>query len=363
MDGFVPIRSLRRCTMTAAIKRLLPFILVLCLCGCTAGPDIVTSEKADSRNYSNDETRKIFLDHPAMISGDYFRQRMTKPPENQEEQATASRNPSPGKKDLEKKVTRLEKQVASIKATSGNPTPPKEKMPASADPLKVKIGFLVDPTAVQPDEIQTLSSTAVGLETRMPVVLVNTDEIHETLAKNRDLETKDLYRTSGILTVYPGIRMLVLIETFDLPDNYPGMAKATISIVDSGLFYRYQPFTITKKINNTNEIEAFTENLVYSVFTRAVESSRISPWFCRTFSRDEEVFYINAGKKSGLNKGDTLKIISNGNVVKSKRGILAGWLPGRQKGILRVEQFFGKDFAACSLVSGEAPSTENFLIQ
>ncbi|MFO7750168.1 MAG: hypothetical protein R6V54_08735, partial [Desulfobacteraceae bacterium] len=350
-------------SMTAAIKRLLPFILVLGLCGCAAGPDIVTSEKANSTNYSNEETRKIFLDHPAMISGDYFRQRMTNHPKDQKETETPGSTLPPGRKDLEKKTTQSEKQLAAMKNSSEQPISPKKKVPANTNTPKVKIGFLVDPTTILPDKIQTLSSAASGLESTMPVVLVDNDEIHEALAKNRDLETKNLYRTSGILTVYPGIRMLVLVETFDLPDNYPGMARAKISIVDSGLFYRYQPFTITSKLNNANEIRKFTENLVYSVFTRAVESSQISPWFCRTFSRDENLFYINAGKKTGLNKGDNLKIISNGKVVKSKKGILAGWLPGRQKGILRVEQFFGKDFAACSLVNGEAPSTEDFLIK
>lgn len=356
--------------MTAAIKRLLSFILVLglCLglCGCTAGPDIVTSEKADSRNYSNEETRKIFLDHPAMISGDYFRQRMTNPPKDQEEPATAGSTLPTGRKDQEKKATqseKQEKQLAAMKNSSEKPISPKKKVPATDKAPKVKIGFLVDSAAILPDKTHTLSSAAAGIESRMPVVLVDNDEIHEVLARNRYLETKNLYKTSGILTVYPGIRMLVLVETFDLPDNYPGVAKAKISIVDSGLLYRYQPFTITSKLNKPNEIRKFTENLVYSVFTRAVESSRISPWFCRTFSRDENLFYINAGKKTGLNKKDTLKIISSGKVVKSNEGILAGWLPGRQKGILKVEQFFGKDFAACSLVRGEAPSTEDFLIK
>ncbi|MEA1968855.1 MAG: hypothetical protein U9N77_11640 [Thermodesulfobacteriota bacterium] len=346
--------------MNSAIKKNFPIILIVCLFGCASGPDIVSTDKNNTR-FSNAETREICIDNPTMISGDYFRERQQTPSLNLGQLLASKKKSSSDQKNLEKKVEQLQQEVASIKNSPDTLKTIKKNLPEHNN-VKVKIGLLIDKTSISPANIHYLSSAAVKLESKMPMVLVNNDEIYETLAKSQDIENKDLYRTSGILTVYPGIRMLVLVENFKFPDICPGMASAKISIVDSGLFHRYQSMNIKMPVKNAGDIGKFTENIMYSALGKAVKASKISPWFCRIFSKEKNLFYINAGKKTGLKKGDLLKIISGGKLIKSPAGIPAGWIPGQEKGILKVDLLFGKDFAECSLTKGKEPCTEDLLV-
>jgi hypothetical protein len=86
------------------------------------------------------------------------------------------------------------------------------------------------------------------------------------------------------------------------------------------------------------------------------------PWYCKSFSKEDGRYYITAGEKSGLMVGQTLRIMTPGKLVKSPTGLPAGWIPGKEKGRLKVELFFGDDFSACSLVSGREPRAEDLIM-
>ena len=352
------------------------FLIFLCW-GCASSPDIVTTDKENNAGYSNSEIREITVDQPFLLSGDYFRERKQPPAVDLGTVFSSEKKTATDQEKLEQRIDDLQKQMASLnKEKQKAITNSLEKefqenshqyYDASTEQeinktLKVKTGLLIDNTRVLPANIQNISMTAEELVKPMPVILVNNDEIYETLAQNNALEKKDLYRTSGILTVYPGIRMLILVENFTLPDFFPGTGNAVISIVDSGLFYRYQPVRFEMNIQKSYDIQKFIKEIIYTSFTKAIEASNVAPWFCRTFSSEDGLFYINAGEKTGLEKGALLKITSAGQVVKSPAGVPAGWIPGHIKGRLKIEQFFGKDFAACSIVEGEKPTVYDFLV-
>ncbi len=362
------------------------FLIFLCW-GCASPPDIVTTDKENNSGYSNSEIREITVDQPFLLSGDYFRERKQPPAVDLGRVFSSEKNITANQEQLEKKIDDLQKQVASLnkeKQKAMTSLPEKEFQDnkhkydaaynddavvynAAAEQeinktLKIKTGLLIDNTRVLPANIQKISITAEELVKKMPAILVNNDEIYETLAQNNALEKKDLYRTSGILTVYPGIRMLILIENFTLPDFFPGTGNAVISIVDSGLFYRYQPVRFEMNIQNNDDVQKFIKETIHTSLSKAIEASKVAPWFCRAFSGEGGLFYINAGEKTGLEKGALLKITSAGQVIKSPAGVPAGWIPGHIKGRLKIEQFFGKDFAACSIVEGEKPTVYDFLV-
>ena len=346
------------------------FLIFSCW-GCASSPDIVSMDKKKVTGYSNAQIREVTIDQPNLLSGDFFRER--KLSENStvvnpktvfsDEKIISANNEA-----LEKKVSDLQDEVALLKTSPHRTTMvSSEKEVSKNTPLlgksrmKLKTGLLIDRTRISADNVKKISLAAEKYADTGEIVLVGNDEIYETLAQNNALENKDLYRTSGILTVYPGIRMLVLVENFMLPDVFPGMGNAMVSIVDAGLFYRYKPVKIEMAVNTDEDISKFVETVVYASFTRARQASDITPWFCRTFSSEGNAFYINAGEKTGLEKGMLLKVTSPGKQIKSPAGTPAGWIPGEIRGVLKVERFFGKDFAACLIVEGELPTVYDYL--
>jgi hypothetical protein len=73
-------------------------------------------------------------------------------------------------------------------------------------------------------------------------------------------------------------------------------------------------------------------------------------------------WHISAGQASGLKQGDGLWVRGWGEIVRAPTGAPAGWIPGERKGRLKVEQLFGRDFAACRLVEGKGPSAGDLIV-
>ncbi len=76
-------------------------------------------------------------------------------------------------------------------------------------------------------------------------------------------------------------------------------------------------------------------------------------WMGRVARIEGERIFINAGKKTGLGRGDTLKVLEEGNdVFDPVSGKLIGKAPGRVKGTIRVLNFFGEDGSVAIVESG-----------
>lgn len=72
--------------------------------------------------------------------------------------------------------------------------------------------------------------------------------------------------------------------------------------------------------------------------------------------------YINAGRESGINLGDILKVITEGQeVYDPESGAMIGMSPGEVKGTLEVVDFFGVDGAVCILHSGGSVTEGDFV--
>jgi hypothetical protein len=66
-----------------------------------------------------------------------------------------------------------------------------------------------------------------------------------------------------------------------------------------------------------------------------------------------ERVYVNAGRLSGLQVGDILKVTEEGDdVYDPDTGRFIGTAPGRLKGTIEVVSYFGKDGAIAVIHSG-----------
>ena len=72
--------------------------------------------------------------------------------------------------------------------------------------------------------------------------------------------------------------------------------------------------------------------------------------------------YVNAGRSSGLNLGDILKVITEGQeIYDPESGAIIGMSQGYVKGTLEVVDYFGTDGAVCILHSGGSVTEGDFV--
>lgn len=72
--------------------------------------------------------------------------------------------------------------------------------------------------------------------------------------------------------------------------------------------------------------------------------------------------YINAGRTSGINLGDILKVITEGQeIYDPESGAMIGMSQGEVKGTLEVVDYFGQDGAICNLHSGGSVTEGDFV--
>ena len=72
--------------------------------------------------------------------------------------------------------------------------------------------------------------------------------------------------------------------------------------------------------------------------------------------------YINAGRSSGINIGDIIKVITEGQeVYDPESGAMIGVSQGEVKGTLEVVDYFGTDGAICILHSGGSVTEGDFV--
>jgi hypothetical protein len=72
--------------------------------------------------------------------------------------------------------------------------------------------------------------------------------------------------------------------------------------------------------------------------------------------------YINAGRTSGLNIGDILKVVTEGQeIYDPETGAMIGMSQGEVKGTLEIVDYFGQDGAVCTLHSGGSVTEGDFV--
>jgi curli biogenesis system outer membrane secretion channel CsgG len=76
-------------------------------------------------------------------------------------------------------------------------------------------------------------------------------------------------------------------------------------------------------------------------------------WRGKIASIQGDKIYVNAGKETGLQIGDRLRVRGKGEeIVDPDTGIAIGESLGREKGMIEVKEYFGADGAIAQIVSG-----------
>ena len=76
-------------------------------------------------------------------------------------------------------------------------------------------------------------------------------------------------------------------------------------------------------------------------------------WSGRVLRIDGGRIYVNAGRRTGINIGDVLRVVEmSKDILDPSTGNLVGAAPGRMKGTVKVIQYFGFDAAIAVLQSG-----------
>ena len=332
-------------------KRNAFFAVLVLFAGCGGFADMTSTETSPEEPYSAAEIREITVDHPQFTSGDYFRKKEPKA-------LIADEKTSAEKGQTEKHQTADARDSAAAPTMSAAST----STPVQP-PMKLKVAMLLDQRNLLANSARLLNDSAAESITEFPIVLVTPREIEDSLSPDKAIAPIDLDRVSRELSVYPGVRMLVLVERFTLPEAYPGSAHAVVSIVDAGIEHRYPPLEIAMALTAETDAGDMADAVVSTAFDKAVEHSALTPWFCRVFSHDEHAWYVNAGKESGLQVGDQLKVLTGGKLITAPSGVPAGWIPGDPKGTLKVDRHFGRDLAVCSLVEGAGPRVGDLLVK
>ncbi len=77
-------------------------------------------------------------------------------------------------------------------------------------------------------------------------------------------------------------------------------------------------------------------------------------WSGKVAAVDGDEVTVNAGRKTGLQQGDRLRVFGEGReVIDPDTKVSLGRKPGREKGEIEVADFFGEDAAVCRRVAGE----------
>jgi hypothetical protein len=110
-------------------------------------------------------------------------------------------------------------------------------------------------------------------------------------------------------------------------------------------------------------IEAVVTQAFKTLIPRIAQSIDKLSWEGRVAMVKGDRIYLNAGRLSGLQIGDILKITEEGeDVFDPETGALIGRVPGRLKGTVEIISYFGKDGSIALIHSGSG-FRENDLVE
>lgn len=322
----------RRATLS-----VLAIWMVSIIFGCSSKPDIVSQDKKPGEAYSSEEIRRMSVDQPFLLSGEYFREKDGEPEYN------AS--------DL---LSEKEDQTAE--------KPALESIPQTDRSGIVKIGFLFINSKSEPPAYP-LDAMAQRLKMPDSVHLIERNTIMEALYNTDCFKQSNLPCMAERIGVYPGAHMVVAVIDLDVPKKVPGLVTVKMAVFDTGLHFQYPEMSYYKNVQYESQIDAFLYACILKGMDYAALKSELTPWFSRVFSHKKGQYYINAGKISGLVEKEKLMITGAGNIVESPNGIPVAWTPGNEKGVLQVDALLGDDMAACTLIRGEAPTAEDIILK
>ncbi|MGE5086288.1 MAG: hypothetical protein ACM3MG_08320 [Bacillota bacterium] len=142
-----------------------------------------------------------------------------------------------------------------------------------------------------------------------------------------------------VVTARTGKELFNTIKTVTLEDQGVRVAER----VDSDKFLQ----------NNPDLIEVIVKDAFLDFTPQVLAALEKVSWEGRIAAINGDRIYLNVGKVSGLQMGDLLKVLEEGDdVYDPESGTHIGRVPGRVKGTLEVISYFGTDGSIAIVHSG-----------
>ncbi len=361
----------------------LALVILFCLCSCLPnnyGPDIVSKKINKSTGYSNDQVRTIFIDQPFLASGDYFLKSTTaaqaaakdKQAVNQGNKwaANAGHNPQNNMQYQDSNYNAMT-TMSGQQPTQGavnqaahkqvNGQVGRTRLESMA--LKIKIGILPDSELEGSYAMDALCTQAdLFFKTRPEALLIPRLQIYHSFGRNQDTLNSIVLRKSKIPGNFSGLRNLLYVNKLEIPKHFPGTAYFGMKIFDFGLRDGFTVPVFKSTVRNRTDLNNFWRIVLTRVWNQVWQNDQILPWYTRVVYQNNDVICIDAGINSGLKKGQILKVVKQGRILKSREGVAIGWLPGKLKGELEITGFTGMDKAFAQSSSGFVIDKDDFII-
>ncbi len=139
------------------------------------------------------------------------------------------------------------------------------------------------------------------------------------------------------------------------------MRKANVE--DSSTHYAERSFSDKELAEDPALVQLAVNQAFTGTISKIVSALEKLQWEGRVALVKGERIFVNAGRLSGIQVGDILKVMEDGeDVFDPETGALIGKVPGRTKGTLEVVSYFGKDGSIGVLHSGSG-FKENDLVE
>lgn len=250
--------------------------------------------------------------------------------------------------------------------------PPTFNYPSPKMKRRVLVLPLVDQSNYSNEHLNDLATKRLvsRLENSGTIICVDPQSIG---IKGNPLAPKtmeDLNQSHGIQAVVKGALSDVYISTSraDTGDNREvSMAVSKISVdiynTETAVLLRQlaarNPFSLSREQGEMSPEKAKVKSIDLSVELLADDLLKVLlnlDWHARVASIDNDKIYINAGRMSGLAKGDILEVYAPGDqIIDEKTNLPLGRTKGSYKGDLEILETFGVDAAW-----GKAKKVANF---
>jgi hypothetical protein len=331
-----------------------------------SAPDIVSEDKKPGQQYANAEVRRMFVDQPFLGSGDYFREReqdWDRLQKSDDETKVSAQESDQRLENMEQRLASVEESLHTRQDVAVDPVLGDKAQTQPDQGLEpVLLGFLIDDSAVKSRVRMDINDAIASLSGNDSWRIYPDQALHDLLAPSGYIENKKLGKISQALSLYPGVRMLFLIEDAQVPDKLKGNILLKVTLVDTGIPYRYPMIELEASVDKGSDVQSAFTSVFEKLAAYATEKSQVMPGHYRVFDHYEDKVIINAGSASDISVGDELEVIPEGKVIHAPTGVPVRWLPKKATGRIRVQEILGSDASLCGVLEGTVPEQGMFLL-
>lgn len=152
------------------------------------------------------------------------------------------------------------------------------------------------------------------------------------------------------------------IKVYDVLANKELFSETVDGNISDDNLRFYQAETEDNLAYRQDLLRYSTKVAVRKFVPRVIKIGSRLDWMGRVAKIIGTRIYINAGRSSGLNQGDILKVITEGQeIYDPESGAMIGMSQGEVKGTLEIVDYFGQDGSVCTLHSGGSVTEGDFV--